>query len=78
MPSKREAQKRHDEYYVGQGVVNDPQLDADTQGATMIVALQKLVGIEESVESAKKGWKSLDDTDKEATVLAYRLFCQPQ
>jgi len=45
----------------------------DDKGVKAIIYLQALVGIEEPVEEATRGWNSLADWEKEQTLQAYRL-----
>lgn len=43
----------------------------EEEGVQAIIALQKLVGIEETEAQARKSWRSFEDWEKEKTILVY-------
>lgn len=47
----------------------------EEQGIKAIIALQKIAGITESEEHAKRGWSKLDDYAKEQTEIAHKIMC---
>ncbi len=47
----------------------------DEQGAQAIIALQKMVGIDEPMDRAMANWKGFSESERLSTKEAYRLFC---
>jgi hypothetical protein len=47
----------------------------EAEGIKAIIALQKLAGIEETEQAARKGWQGLSDHDKRQTMLAFAACC---
>lgn len=50
----------------------------DEQGANMIIALQRMAGINEPYERALKSWQHFADWEKQSTVEAHQCFCQKE
>ncbi len=48
---------------------------SDEEGIKAIIYLQKMVNIEETEESARKGWESFTDEEKEQTEAVYNMLC---
>lgn len=46
----------------------------DVKGMEMIIALQSMVGIQESEADAMAAWRSLDDFQRRDTINAYQLY----
>ena len=46
----------------------------DDQGTMAIIALQKMVGLDETEESALAGWRRMSSHEKKATENAYLHF----
>lgn len=47
----------------------------EEQGIKAIIDLQKLAGIDEPEERAKKAWDSFSELDKKQTENAHKIFC---
>jgi hypothetical protein len=47
----------------------------DEQGANMIIALQRVAGIDEPYEQALENWRRMADWEKQSTTEAYQIFC---
>lgn len=50
--------------------------DRDAKGVEAIIYLQKMVGIEETEESAKAGWDSLDEHQQANTLVFHKMLHQ--
>lgn len=46
----------------------------EEDGIQAIIALQGMAGIEESVEQARAGWRSMSDHEKQVTTDTYRMI----
>jgi len=44
------------------------------EGIKAIIALQKMVGVDEPLERAEREWDAMSDYDKKNTMAAYRTF----
>lgn len=61
-------------------VMHAPQASCPTDdeaGAIAIMALQKKVGIEEPKEEALAGWARMTASEREKTLMAYRIVVAP-
>lgn len=47
----------------------------EDEGVRAIIALQKINGIKEPEERARKNWRTFADWEKLATEQAYGMFC---
>jgi hypothetical protein len=45
------------------------------QGIKAIIALQKMAGITESEDRAKRSWRNFKDWEKKQTERAHKMFC---
>lgn len=46
----------------------------EEEGIKAIIHLQKIVGIEEAEERARKAWNTFTDREKEQTNIAYNML----
>ena len=57
----------------GEKLLEDPKVK---DGASMIVELQSLAGIKTPMWEAAIGWYSMEQTDKDATKIAWSALCR--
>ena len=46
----------------------------EQEGIKAIIALQKIAGIDEPEEKARKNWRSFSERNKETTMAAYQVL----